>query len=390
MKLLLAALTMVGSVCSASPVTDTFYENASAAPLVSLIENAKTSLDIEIYEMDDPQVLTSIEAAVNRGVVVRVVQEGTPVGAACKIFTAKATKDSTGCATQKALVATVQNGGGQYVAFNHAALCGIKGKTCYEHGKILVADGSQALISTGNFNTTNLCDKTTLPLTTSCDRDYSVITTDTTVVGMLETIFAKDLAGVAYSVNSVMTAEASQKMTVSPFSLAPLVAFLGTAKTKIQIQNQYLDDADLNAAIVAAARRGVQVEVQVASECSFGPPKASDTKSWTATFSGFDSAGIKTSIFTRAMQVNGISGYLHAKTIVVDGTSAWVGSVNGSVTSLTNNREYGIFLNDAVSGQELSADMEQDFQDPNSESWQDSLTCKNDPSSYGSVDDVRF
>ena len=58
---------------------------------------------------------------------------------------------------------------------------------------------------------------------------------------------------------------------------------------------------------------------------------------------------------------------------------AWVGSVNGSTTSLTNNREYGIFIDDLVEVQKLNSFMETDFVNANSESWQESLVCKKDP-----------
>jgi phosphatidylserine/phosphatidylglycerophosphate/cardiolipin synthase-like enzyme len=79
------------------------------------------------------------------------------------------------------------------------------------------------------------------------------------------------------------------------------------------------------------------------------------------------------------MKVKNKSGYLHAKAIVVDRARAWVGSVNGSTTSIENNREFGIMLNAASEVSKLEAYINADFSHPDSETWQESLLCKKDP-----------
>jgi cardiolipin synthase len=377
MMLVLTALLTISSVSYASTATtEKFYENASGSPLVSLFTNAQQSIDIEIYEMDDPQVINAIKGAVDRGVRVRVVKEDKPVGASCRVFVAKTTSDSQSCKDQKDLVTYIQAGGGQYVAFKDATLCGVAGSSCFEHGKMVIADGNQVLLSTGNFNTSSLCDKPESP--SACNRDYAVVSTDTDVVTTLTQIFEKDLKGSSYSMTDELTQAPTKKITVSPISLPPMVAFLASAQTKIQIQNQYLKDPTLNQAILDAAKRGVAVEVMVASACSFGKPSAGDVTKWKATYGAFETAGIKSRAFTRNIKINGIAGYLHAKAIVVDGTRAWVGSVNGSTTSTSNNREYGIFLDNVTEVKKLQAFMDQDFKDPAGETWQDSATCKYD------------
>jgi phosphatidylserine/phosphatidylglycerophosphate/cardiolipin synthase-like enzyme len=379
MKRIIAALVLGCSVSLASHAsTETVFENSAGSPLVSLLSSAKKSIDIEIYEMDDPQVLSAIQSAVNtRRVSVRIVKEGSPVGAACRVFASPTAKDDASCTTQKALVIAVQNGGGQYVEFNHANLCAIAGSHCYQHGKITIVDGIESIISTGNFNSTNLCNKAEHPST--CDRDYSVLSTDPAVASTLTQVFENDLKGDAYDVSSVLSQAPTQKLTVSPLSLSPLIAFIHTAKTKIQVQNQYLEDDDLNNALMAAAQNGIEVEVMTASACSFGKPSASAKTKWSSIYSAFDTAGVKSRIFTRDIQINGVDGYLHAKAIVIDGTSAWVGSVNGSATSLNNNREYGIFLTDQTEVQKLQQFMDADFNNSGAETWQDSMSCKNDP-----------
>ena len=99
-------------------------------------------------------------------------------------------------------------------------------------------------------------------------------------------------------------------------------------------------------------------------------------KKWNATYSSFDSAGVSTRIFDGKMKVGGLKGYLHAKAIIVDGIHAWVGSVNGSTTSLSDNREYGVFIDDASLITKLNSFVSGDFKNPLSQSWQDSIACK--------------
>ena len=87
---------------------------------------------------------------------------------------------------------------------------------------------------------------------------------------------------------------------------------------------------------------------------------------------------MKSRTFTRLQTVGGKPGYLHAKAMVVDGERAWVGSVNGSTAATSANREFGVFFSEPSQVAALEASLEADFADEGSESWQESLACKND------------
>ncbi len=381
---LISAFFILNSAASVADVhskpgrtgTETFFQNATNHPLLPFIQSAKKSIDIEIYEMDDVIIQNALLTALKQGIQIRIVHEDKPVGASCRVFEPKSKTDSESCLNQKKLVQAVRKGGGQYVPFVDASLCGQLGTSCFEHGKMMIVDQKKVLLSTGNFNTSSLCIASENP--TTCNRDYAVVSKDPQAVNLLLSIFEKDLAGQTYALDSILTHSDVSKVTVSPYSLSPLVHFIQSAKSEIYIQNQYLKDPDLNAAIMAAANRGVKVYVMVSSVCSFGIPSPSVATNWKATYTSFDHAGIKTRVFTQQILVNNTPGYLHAKAMVVDGTSAWVGSVNGSTMSLSNNREYGMFLNDPSEVQKLLTIMKQDFNDSNGETWQESLQCKKD------------
>ncbi|MBC7397309.1 MAG: hypothetical protein H7333_07685, partial [Bdellovibrionales bacterium] len=273
----------------------------------------------------------------------------------------------------------IRNHGGKYVAFN-SELCGTPGARCFQHGKLIIVDSAKVMMSTGNFNASTLCNKKDNPST--CNRDYSMVTQDPLVVRATQLVFEQDLLGKTYDLRAILTGQLLTRLTVSPLSMNPLLAFIRSAKKSIQIQNQYLKDPDFNGALIDAAKRGVKVFVMVSSICSFGRPQEPRDHSkiikWTDTFQAFDRAGIHSRIFTEKMTLNGMPGYLHAKAILVDGTRAWVGSVNGSTTSLTENREYGLFTEQKQPVDLLVTLLYQDFINRNSESWKESLLCKKD------------
>jgi phosphatidylserine/phosphatidylglycerophosphate/cardiolipin synthase-like enzyme len=384
-KLLIAFLALLSAQCAFAmrkPANHEllppagFYNNADGSPILGLINGAENNIAIEIYEVDDPTVIAAIRSAAKRGVRVQIVKEPAPVGKSCHVF--ETSKDDPGesesaasCADQQQLVKDVQAGGGAYVPFNKSAFCK-NGKGCLEHGKIVIVDNRVAMISTGNFNTTNLCDLPAAP--PSCNRDYSYVTQDAELVSRLSRIFSADLKGDTYDLSAILSG-AEQSITVSPLSLDPLVNFIRSAKHSIAVENQYLNEPNINQALMDAASRGIAVSVTVSSVCSFGKPSASEIRKTTSIYSAFDAAGISSRMFTKNNLVNGTPGYMHAKTIIVDGTHAWLGSVNGSTQAATANREFGIFFDQGSEVQKLATIMAADHDASASESWQDSLNC---------------
>lgn len=352
-----------------------FYNNEQGSPLFSLIQSAQRSIDLEIYEMGDKNVRDSLREAIKRGVALRVVQDPHPLGG-CPVFNPITRKDSPDCEDQKKFVQEVNQTGGRYVGFNRKELCGVSGQPCFQHGKIAIFDHKLSLISSGNFNSTNLCDSQLAP--DRCNRDYSIVSDDLEVNSLLNSIFEKDLEGRQYDLSEFITPDLSNKITVSPVSLKNILNFIRSAKSSIQVQNQYLNEPEINQALIAAAGRRVKVDITVASFCSFGRPSPSKNQKYTEIFSAFDQAGISTRLFTKNIAVGGRPGYLHAKAIVVDETRAWVGSMNGSTQSALMNREYGIYFDHPQWVMPLLKIMQSDHANPRGETWQEGLQCEND------------
>ena len=360
------------------------YLNSEGSPLIPILTNIGKSpryksLDIEIYTMSDPKVRLLLREALNRNVKIRIIKEPNPVGEACDVF-APDSNDTPDCKDQQKLVTEIRRAGGRFEPYNKKALCpnsagGPSGSGCFEHGKIVLIDGL-ALISTGNFDDSNLCIASESPGT--CNRDFTLITDESSVVGSLQDIFDADLVGTSYDLRSKIPSSLRYTLTVSPISLTPIVDFIHSAQQSIILEAQYLEDPELNAALIERAKKGIHVSITTASTCSFGTPTPNDVKKTQGFYRAFDAAGISSAMFNASNKVNGRDGYMHAKVIVVDNSRAWLGSENGSSESLTDNREYGLIFGDAEWVKKISDVATEDHKSPNSETWQESLTCKKD------------
>ena len=108
------------------------YVNEDGGPLIPLLTNAKSRIDIEIYTMTSKTVRQLLRDALQRGVKVRIVKDPNPLGSKCDVFgspaagDSKVTIDSTDaaaadCADQQQLVADVRAAGGTFMPFDKLA-----------------------------------------------------------------------------------------------------------------------------------------------------------------------------------------------------------------------------------------------------------------------------
>lgn len=359
--------------------------NGEAPVLVTFLNEARKTIDIEIYEMGDLEVRAALREAIARNVRIRVIKEPKPLGSHCDEMAPPAERDNADCADKKLLVDRIRQAGGEFIPFVKSELCAEGAKNCFQHGKMVIVDRKAALLSSGNFNSSNLCTESADPK--KCNRDYSYIIRRRRFVRALARVFEMDLLSTRFDVKKTLRPGPSKRITVSPLSLEPLVEFIQSAKHSVRIQNQYLKDPVLNQAIIEKAKSGVNVEISLASLCAFSKPKEYDRKKASELFGTFEDAGVKVRMFTTSIEVEGRPGYMHAKAIVVDGRRAWMGSVNGSTTSLTLNREYGFFFTDRKSVRKLVETMDEDFTDSGAETWQESLDCKKDGRSAPTPDE---
>jgi len=132
-------------------------------------------------------------------------------------------------------------------------------------------------------------------------------------------------------------------LVVSPTNAREqLRALVRGARVSLDIYAEVLRDPEMLDALVTAARRGVQVRIIVSPSADFATEVAALTDS-----------GVNIRLSS--------SLYIHAKLIVADGERAFIGSQNLSATSLDQNRELGIIVDDPVNLARLTRTFAVDF-----------------------------
>jgi cardiolipin synthase len=275
-------------------------------PIYSLMSSARHELDMTMYELADPEAVDILESDAARGVIVRVILD----------------RDYSGASVNAAVFSQLRAHGVQV----HWAPVG----TIFHQKTVTVDDRTSAIM--------------TLNLTSeyySSSRDFAVITTDRSDVVAIEEVFATDWT----NSGPPQTGPPGANLVWSPGAEAPILALIRSARHSLLIENEEMDDSDIVDALVAAARRGVVVKVVMTY-----------SSSWASEFQDLVAAGVKVSTYASDAPL-----YIHAKVIVVDGTTAFLGSQNFSDSSLNYNRELGIITTDPTLVRPIAETVASDF-----------------------------
>jgi phosphatidylserine/phosphatidylglycerophosphate/cardiolipin synthase-like enzyme len=267
-----------------------------ASELATAINGATTSVYMTMYEIDASNIINALVARKQAGVDVQAVLDSSTT---TKSFNTSAYNTLTNA--------------GVNVVWSSTAFT-------YTHEKTVMIDGSTAWIMTMNANTSS----------PNANREYLAIDTDPADVAEAIAVFKADHAG--------MSITPSGTLVVAPTNARPkLVALINSATTTLDVEGEEFSDlysTGVVNAVASAATRGVTVHVVIAN----------NTPNATAV-SRVKSAGAHV-VVTGPTSGNGTSTnpYIHAKAIVVDGKTAFVGSENFSGGSLGYNRELGVIF----------------------------------------------
>jgi phosphatidylserine/phosphatidylglycerophosphate/cardiolipin synthase-like enzyme len=285
------------------PVTGLFVEPGDGrAPLLDEIAAARRSIDLEVYILSDEVLLHALEEARGRGVAVRVILEEHPFG----------------------------GGGGQDATFARLEAAGIDVRWGnpvfrFSHIKTMIVDDAVAVIMNLNLTASAF----------SANRELGVVTTRPDAVRTAAAIFAADWSRGAETDPG--------PLVVSPTNAREqLLALVDGARVSLDLYAEVLRDPELIAALAAAAERGVRVRLVMSPSPDF-----------TEELATLAAAGVEARLATDL--------YIHAKAIAVDGERAFVGSQNLSATSLDQNRELGIVVDDPLSLARLEHTFALDF-----------------------------
>ncbi|MFZ2803928.1 MAG: phospholipase D-like domain-containing protein [Patescibacteria group bacterium] len=287
-----AASSLSRRISSAASSTLVIEPDAGVAPVISMIQSAKKSVDLVMYELEDTQVERALVADQARGVTVRVLLNQGYFGAQ--------SKDNVPAY--------------QFLSTNKVAVKWTPSYFALTHEKSLVVDGSQALIMT--FNLT--------PQYYSSSRDFGLVDDDPKDVAAMESTFDADWKG------TKIASANGDDLVWSPGSEPQTVSVINSATSSLDVYNEEMSDKRIISALEAAAKRGVTVNVDM-----------TDSSDWSSAFQALTSAGVHVRTYAAKATL-----YIHAKMVLADGKTAFVGSENFSATSLNQNRELGLDVSD--------------------------------------------
>lgn len=285
--------------------------------ITNAIASAQKSVWVEMYLLTENHVIKALEEAAHRGLDVRVMLEAHPY----EVSSASIAK-----------------------TLDRLSAAGVQTKTTspsfsLTHEKGLIIDTNLVSIMTANFTTSALGGSKT----GTTNREYGIMDHDPQDIQAAMTIFQADWNRTAVQVDD-------PNLVVSPLnSRNDFTTLINAAHQGLLIEAEEMQDSGIEQAMIAAAQRGVRVQVIL--------PVPSDSSS------DYNKDGVNT-IMQGGVQVREDGKlYMHAKIIVVDGQLAFVGSVNISTASLERNRELGVIVSDAGVIGTLQRTFEQDWGD---------------------------
>jgi len=289
------------------------------ALVLQALNAATKSIDLTIYEISDPQIMSALEAAQARKVAVRVLYNWYS-------FTTRMQQADITPAIQQLTQAGIQ--------------CQPAPRTFeVTHEKAFAIDGSTGIVM--SFNLTAEYFGST--------RDFGIVTTVPAEVAEIDAVFQADWSGTA------ITPSVASLVWSPVNSSAKLTSLINSAQETLDIYCEEADDPGTLGAMVAAAKRGVKVRFIAAVLSGEGKINGNARGITTLQNGGVD-AVCKTFL------------YIHGKMVLADyGTSnaqAYIGSENFSCVSLTKNRECGIIVTDSTILDRLNTTYTSDWAQP--------------------------
>ncbi|MFL5320752.1 MAG: phospholipase D-like domain-containing protein [Myxococcaceae bacterium] len=267
-----------------------------ATAILNAIASAKSSVDLEVYQLSDRSVVDALKASAKSGVKVRVMLEPETVEAG----------------NYKQMAAELAKAGITVKPTPPRFSAGAK----VDHAKFMVIDGKEMLFGTGNLVRSGLGGNQNPQFN---NRDFWVEDSRAESLKEAAALFEADwnrqpTTGIEFK-NFVVTPDNSQKK---------LLDLINGASKRLYVYNQSLTDTETVNALLAAEKRGVQVEVLLG--------KQGDGSKNAPALKKLQAAGIVAGFYDR--------NYLHAKGIVAD-DKAFLGSQNFTNGGMENNREVG-------------------------------------------------
>jgi len=327
--------------------------DAGDLPLLRFLGSAGSTIEVGVYTFQSERIASVLAAAAGRGVRVRVLLDGSPVGGV---------EEDEHRVVGGLLAAGIDVRwlvGGTDVAKRYR----------YLHAKYALVDRRAAWIGSENFGTAGFSPDH------EGNRGWSVIVDDADLTGILRNVFETDFdprrpdsiaarelgilplppaASVVPWSSGLPSAPRSARIVLAPDTTLDPEGILGlfaSAKDRLSIDAFYLDEmwGDIPSpfleAALAAARRGVSVRILL--DGSWASVEAdSGTNDDVLERINRRATDERLPLEVRLLEPRGSIERLHNKGAVVDGRAVLVSSMNWALGSATENREVGLIVDD--------------------------------------------
>ena len=284
---------------------------AGYKPAYRFISSACKTLDMTMYSLIDPAATAALIADARRGVAVRVL-----------------------------LDSTSGNKAANQPAYDDLKAHGVKVRWAWSgvlwHQKSMVRDSRAVAIMSCNLNAAYY------PVI----RGWIVITDKPATVAGVEATFNADFRHNHKPPSRGVVPRGSQ-LIWSPGAQRPLVKLIGSARrgTTLYAEDEQLDSAAIDQALIAAVRRGVTVDLTMTAN-----------PDWTAAFNTLVAGGVHVSLYAPTAPL-----YIQSKAISVNGRTVYVGSINFTTAMMQADRNMGIITGDPTVVRGITATMARDF-----------------------------
>jgi hypothetical protein len=319
------SLSGAGTTSAVSHTLYVFPEaDNSVTPLYALVNNAQKTIDMTMYELQDTVFSGDLVTACARGIKVRVLLDASLVKSA-----------NTPAYTQL-------NAAG-------ANCSAVFSNTAFQatHQKTITIDGTVTAIMSLNLQSQYY----------STTRDFALVENDAADIAAIQATFNADYAagtpngGAQGASDFGYTPGAGDDLIWSPTTAqAAMLGIINNAKSTLLVENEEMGAANIVSALESACQRGVIVHVAMVNQSSYE-----------SNFKALEAAGCGVHVYPDTAT----GFYIHATAVVADygqaTQSVYMGSINYSIASMTENRELGLYISDAASVQLLYTTMTADY-----------------------------
>lgn len=275
------------------PYVHSYYQTTGRQPILKAIYSAKKSIDIEIYLLTDKRIINALIKQSHAGVKIRIILEKSPYNPNNSYSKANKWRKLL-----KNNDITIKSGNPIFAL---------------THEKAIVIDNNKALIMTLNLTYSAF----------KWNREYGIIDDTNADVQEIEQVFNADW----HRNTPTLT---NKNLLWSPVnSQTRLMDLIKSARKSIIIENEEFIDKEIARALAKAAKKHVNIKLILPQRMAH---------------QYLVKKLIHNGAHVRFFDPNKDQLNMHAKMMVVDSTTAYVGSINFSYSSLQKNRELGILI----------------------------------------------